>query len=327
MSRPDASQVLIFPPYVGEFGWELMNWQGVVRRRLVRARRGSAIVAVTADRRALYEDLTRLTSINVSLVAVDISRLAGRPSEDHRIDDRGQPIEPHALREAVRAVMRDAGMEAVGRIEWPDYRGRLWSTGGDEQLFRRLGRPRRPRWDVLLVPRARDTSPERNLPPAWWDELQDRLRGLGLSVGTYPPGLGAAIDALSASRLAAGGSTGGLHLAALCGCPHFVWGPDDGQRWTRIGMSNRQRYETIWNPLGTPVRYAALGWRPSTADAAEGIVAALTLLGRTAARPRGRLVDRVSWLARRQAARLWARPATTGWCPWRWREFARARLT
>lgn len=327
MRRPCTAHTLIFPPYVGEFGWELMNWQGVVRRRLTRARRGSAIVAVAAGRRALYADLTRLTSVSVSLVEVDIDRVAGRPSEDHRIDECGRPIEPHALREAVRAVMHDAGIPTEGRIEWPDYRGRLWSTGGDEQSFRRLGGPRRPRWDVLLVPRARDTSPERNLPPAWWDDLRDRLRGLGLSVSMYPPGLDEAIDALSASRLAAGGSTGGLHLAALCGCPHFVWGPNDEERWTRIGMSNRQRYETIWNPLGTPVRYAALGWRPNAADAAAGIRAALSSLGRTTARPSGRLVDRVSWLARRQAARLWARPATSGWCPWRWREFARARLT
>lgn len=43
-----------------------------------------------------------------------------------------------------------------------------------------------------------------------------------------------------------------MHLASLCGTPHFVWATDRHQ--PVIGRGNRERYTDYWNPLNTPVR-------------------------------------------------------------------------
>ena len=41
-----------------------------------------------------------------------------------------------------------------------------------------------------------------------------------------------------------------MHLASLCGTPHVVW---TNRKIYRMGKSSRQKYESWWNPLGTPV--------------------------------------------------------------------------
>ena len=51
---------------------------------------------------------------------------------------------------------------------------------------------------------------------------------------------------ISSSDCVFGPSSGPMHLASLCGCPHVVWGDQS---------KSLDRYSTTWNPLGTPVLF------------------------------------------------------------------------
>ncbi len=56
--------------------------------------------------------------------------------------------------------------------------------------------------------------------------------------------------ALSAARCAVGPSSGTMHLASLCQCPHVTWSAIRSE-------IVRIRYEIHWNPFCTSVRYLA----------------------------------------------------------------------
>lgn len=341
-----ARPALVVAPYVGEFGWELMTWQGRVRWEVLRGRWQRVLICVPSGREALY-DLNAATSTDGALVAdvrfvpVETADAPGEASEDHRIAADGQPLNGERVAEYVRARCV-AACESVGEHEiayalrigdstrvhfmTPGYQGELWPTTDRHQRFVSYRRSRAVTLDVLLVPRTRNTAKERNQPESWWTDLADRLRERGLRVDIYAPALDEAIEQLSATRLAAGASTGGLHLASLCRCPHFVWGPGDERRWTRLRMTNQQRYETIWNPLGTPCRYEPWGWAPSMEAAELGIVRTLEQIGLSlgagAQRDATNSRWRAAWRVRRGLSRLMYAPADSA-VPWRLREFVR----
>jgi hypothetical protein len=57
------------------------------------------------------------------------------------------------------------------------------------------------------------------------------------------------IELMRTSALIVGPSYVPMHLASLCGLPHLVW--TDSKFQGTIGGTNRDRYETAWNPFGT----------------------------------------------------------------------------
>jgi hypothetical protein len=363
-ARDSTRSIWVIPPYLGEFGWELMSWQARVRWTLRRSGERTVFLFAPADRRALYDDP------RVILIPTRLDRVPGSASDDRRLDHNGQPLGPTDLKRTAMNLMRaawapwreaaaatTAGQTPIATAEdlrrmdralnvadprridacdkaaflYPAYNGRPIPTTPRFQCFKSLA-PIKTRAaavdesaggrgdiDILLVRRGRAMAVERNLPEDWWTALARRLTERNLRVATAPGTLDQAIDALSRARLAVGGSTGGLHLASLCGCPHYVWGPADDARWTAWEMSNRQRYETVWNPLGTPVAYAALGWRPDLDDVTDGVIDALKRLGR-GARVNETKAWRLRWRIRRAAMPIWlgqSRPRA----PWRVRQW------
>jgi ADP-heptose:LPS heptosyltransferase len=64
------------------------------------------------------------------------------------------------------------------------------------------------------------------------------------------------------STVLVGPSSGPVHLASLCGLPHVTWSPKNA---TGI-MSNKDRYERIWNPLKTPVTFIEGSWNPEVKE-------------------------------------------------------------
>ena len=252
----------------------------------------------------------------------------GRANEDHRVDEQGRTIPVDELRLVVETAARwacaDAGIGLDGAtILTPDYKSGLWPTTRGHQLFAELRVETPIKTDVVLVPRRRKLAPERNQPDSWWEDLAGQLREVGLIVEMYPTRLNEAIARLSAARLAAGASTGGLHLASLCRCPHYVWGSGPEARWTPWAITNRQRYETVWNPLGTPCRYDECGWQPPMAHAIDGIRRALDEIGLVRGRSLPAWTLRPQWRIRRRLARLLEAPAGGGVVPWRVRQLVR----
>lgn len=320
---------LLVAPYLGEFGWELMNWQARVRRLALAGTHDRVIICAPPDRRPLYADLPQHR--NVIFCPIGRMQLPGEASEDHRIDAAGRPIDADQLRSlAVGAAMESASRLGLAEpdmdILCSSHRSQLWSVHSGEQQFAELRVHEKLTTDVLLIPRTRRLAADRNASADWWNELADRLRNRRLRVDVYSQPISRAIAQLSASRLAAGASTGGLHLASLCRCPHYVWGSGAEIRWTRLGISNRQRYETLWNPFGTPCIYDESGWQPSIEHAEQGILRALDEIGLNCSVSRPAWSLRPKWRIKRRLARLIeAVDGRTLW-PWRLRQIVRERL-
>ncbi|HVP11348.1 MAG TPA: hypothetical protein VMV94_09215 [Phycisphaerae bacterium] len=324
-----SARTLVVAPYVGEFGWELMNWQARVRWVVSHDHYQRVIVGAEADRRTLYAQPN--TAGRVVFCPIPPLKVPGHGNEDHRLDDRGRPVPPGDLRRIVESQMGETcgrlGIRLDGvSVLAPDYNSTIWPTEPPHQDFVSF-RIRQPvAVDIVLVPRLRRLACERNQPESWWNELAGRLRDRGLSVETYQPRLDDAIRQLSRARLAIGASTGGLHLASLCECPHYVWGSGAEARWTRLGITNRQRYETIWNPLGTPCRYDECGWRPPMAHVLDRAREALDEIGLASGATAPGWSLKPTWRVKRGLARLLKPDGAESVWPWRVRHLVREHI-
>lgn len=325
-----SNRHLIVAPYPGEFGWELMNWQGHVRQ-LARANTcGTMTIVGSPDRRSLYADLLRSMSNRVRFCPCRPVDLPGHACDDHRIDDNNARFDADfmaaRLETFTRNACRQAGFESTGDILMPPMNSTMMPTGLPIQAFVSLHRAGPIDIDVALVTRERDVCPERNQSARWWVTLERRLQSCGLVVVRAHPPLNSAISVFSRSRIAIGASTGGLHLASLCDCPHYVWGPGAEALWTPIRITNRQRYETIWNPFGTECRYDECGWQPSIEHVVHSTLLALRQIGMpafAATRPKR---ANARWLIRRKLSALIMGPPKRSKVPWRVREFVRSHL-
>jgi hypothetical protein len=326
MHRP---RTLVVAPYVGEFGWELMNWQARVRWVVARGGHRRVVICAEADRRVLYAQSN--TGGRVVFCPIPPFDVPGHRNEDHRLDGNGDPIGPDVLRGMVVLFVQEACTRLGVRFEEatllaPDYQSTIWPTSASHQTFVSL-RVRQPIvTDIVLVPRVRQLAGERNQPQSWWDELAGRLRDEGLSVETYRPRLDDAVRQLSQARLAIGASTGGLHLASLCQCPHYVWGCGAEARWTRLGITNRQRYETIWNPFGTPCRYDECGWRPPLPHVIDEARRALDAIGMASGLTEPGWSLKPKWRVKRGLARLLQPDGSVSLWPWRVRNLVREHI-
>ncbi len=320
---------LVVAPYIGEFGWELMNWQGRVRRVIAESRHERVVICAEPDRRPIYVQSPR--DDRVVFCPVHKLDMPGHRNEDHRVHDDGTPVDAEMLRRAVESsvwqALRGTGVSAANAdLMLPSMDGTLWTTGNGQQEFVDLRVACPIEHDIVLVPRIRSLAEERNRPTAWWEEIAQRLEARGARVAIYQPRMDAAIRQLSGARLAIGASTGGLHLAALCRCPHYVWGCGNEDRWTSIGMSNRQRYETMWNPFGTPCRYDECGWQPSMTHVVDNAMLALESIGIQAGRSAPSWSLRPMWRVRRTLARMITPGRGFNCVPWRVRTFVREHL-
>jgi hypothetical protein len=324
-----TARTLVVAPYVGEFGWELMNWHARVRWVVARSGYQRVVICAQTDRRALYAQ----PDSGGRVIFCPIPRLdvPGHRNEDHRVDDNKQPIPPGELSRMVELCVREPCNELGVRLAGadmlaPDYKATIWPTSPSCQDFINL-RVRGPIvTDILLVPRLRRFADERNQPQSWWDELAGRLRDHGLTIETYRPRLDEAVRHLSQARLAIGASTGGLHLASLCQCPHYVWGCGAEARWTRMGITNRQRYETIWNPFGTPCRYDECGWQPPLTRVLDQARRALDEIGLATGTAAPGWSLKPKWRVKRGLARLLEPDGFASLWPWRVRNLVREHI-
>ncbi len=257
--------LLFAGPWVGEFGWELMNWQAFLRA--LRPRYERIVVSSRPSSQALYADFCD------EFVPHDIS---GQANAHVAFDLRN----PEALDRILAAV--PAGADVLPPLRY---------VPAAAQSFVRFGDPKRapPGIDVLIHARGREAVPGRNWPAAKWNELIAALERDGCSVGAVGlasdtldlPGvadfrdrpLDETMNLMAAARLVAGPSSGPMHLASLCGAPHLVW---TDRRTYGMGKTSREKYETWWNPLATPVRVLDdEGFDPSVARVAGAAAAML----------------------------------------------------
>jgi hypothetical protein len=227
---------------VGEFGWELMNWQGYVRS--LRGNYDRIIVSCREGSRPLYEDFAHEFLFH---------RLQGTANCHVLLGIRNR----HELERVLGAIPAEA-----------DHLQPLKYIPSGSQEFIRFGKTREEmKMDLLIHARGRTAmAAERNWNPGKWGEFVEGAVRAGLTVGSVGlkddtldvdvtadfrgRTLSETMDAIASSRLVVGPSSGPMHLSALCGTPHLVW--TDGQTYS-MGKSSRQKYESWWNPLGTSV--------------------------------------------------------------------------
>jgi ADP-heptose:LPS heptosyltransferase len=235
---------------VGEFGWELMNWQAFLRQLSTHYEK--TIVCCRPTSRMLYSDFC------ADYVFHTISGDANCHMAHHIRN----------LDEVERVMaLKPGDADCVFPRKY---------IPASAQHFVRFGeRCKEVETDVLVHARNRSSFTDRNWSLSKWNafiaQLRDadiRVGSIGLSGSTMDldgvqdyrdTDLAEAANIIASSRLVVGPSSGPLHLSALCGTPQLVW---TNQGRYMMGKTSREKYETWWNPLKTQVCVLDDGFDP-----------------------------------------------------------------
>jgi hypothetical protein len=242
---------LVVGPWVGEFGWELMSWQG--RARKLAERYTEVVVCSRVGHELLYADFAD-DFISHSIDGVkDCSSIRGFDVEAYR--------------------RLDARLNKLGGVRFKP--GGIFRQ--NEQTFVKYGHGAHvTKYDILVHARRHIGKRSHHAYPLEeWDKLVLKLIGEGLTVAAIgteaflPHGavdlrsmpLFYVANVVAASKLVIGPSSGPMHFASLCGTKHIVW--TDKGYYSALGGTNRARYERLWNPFKTPCRVIDdYGWDP-----------------------------------------------------------------
>lgn len=244
---------LFVEPFCGEFGYELIGWQSVLRamhheKMEVWCRPGHGV---------LYDDFAGV----------------------HEFDPRTDEVNCHEATGGAQFIRPREGNWLTVKDLYPNGWSSLFD-GSMKHEYRAFGEPISPAYTLI---HARNTDKfrtgYRNWPLEYWQELVPRLTGFVASIGTlahHIPGTtdlrGIPLDDLcnymAGANVTIGPSSGPMHLAALCECPHLIW---TGHKRTV------ERCNGAWNPLQTPCLIyankhewdARLKWQPSPDEIIE----------------------------------------------------------
>ena len=248
-------KILAVGPWIGEFGWELFQWQSYIR--YIAQDFDKVIVSSRPGHEILYSDfcdefIPFESDINDCCGWTDYSK-----SKSLKYIDADVHITP------------DHYMEG-------------------EQIFSTYGnKDKSTEYDIVIHPRAVQTSSnfktekyEKKSSRNWdidkWNELSKIFIGkkvctIGVSGSSFlvdntednrDISLIELSNILASSKLCIGPSSGPMHFASLCCCPHLVW----------TSSKNVEKYQTKWNPFGTPVKiHINENWDPEPSDIIEDI--------------------------------------------------------
>jgi hypothetical protein len=241
---------LLAGPFAGEFGYELMQWQGFVRAR--KPHYQSVHVLTYPGRDYLYE------GCYVHYHDIDLKKAGYWYGL----------LSPQQARQMAEAKAAEIGLEDYDIFDTSLLCTRYHKILFWRQEFRLLEEPPLAGWrrDVAFHFRAmKKSGPDqaKNYDPARADALAKLCREQGLSaicVG-HPEyaycaagcedgrrvDLRESVAAICSAQLLVGENSGTTHLANLCGRPTVLWAND---QW-RIDYSLR------WNPFRVPIYTAA----------------------------------------------------------------------
>lgn len=231
-------------PWVGEFGWELCWWNPHLRYRASLGEK--LVVSAPAGNQYLYEFAHQYIPLEVT---------------------GPQSFWEGELKTPMPQVRADVDVTPTDvRIQWGA------SNRGIPLKWRKYGNPEVVPGcaDVLCAFRSKKVwkngsfIPDKDYPFADCQRVTEILLNAGLTVACYGGSdnyltegcvdlrgirLETLCNCLAAAKCAVGPSSGTIHLASLCGCPHVVWYKP--QSHPRLHL----RYEKIWNPFSTPVNF------------------------------------------------------------------------
>lgn len=241
--------VVLFGPFIGEFGWELMAWQAWCRQQSKRFEK--SYVCSFPDMKMLYEDFAEFIPHTHQGRALDWD-----------------------MQENIRKVEFDMpGDVTIQILPFKRYR-----TDGDFIQFSSMPIPG---YTYLLHARAIGRG-GKDYPLDRWTQLASELSGQGVvaSIGSeldhHIPGtadlreipLRELADIMAGCECVIGGSSGTMHFASLCAPRLVTWG--DGR--TYFGETLQTRYEKTWNPFNTPVSFIySDDWKPEVSEIIKAV--------------------------------------------------------
>ena len=269
---------IIAGPWLGEFGWELMRWQGIFRK--LHDKGWSITMVSRLGNELLYADY-----IDEYIPARDLGFDESGQTDGWRINGKMPTLDNLMLKS------RFSGYRYMA----PDTCMKIGVDPlGDGQRFITYGKNNDEKFHDFLI-HARSTnkggSDVRNWPEEKWCEVIQELcviprytepkgysynaacigsesgamhfQGLGGVYDYRGQSMENLIDMISHAKLVVGPSSGPMHLASLCGTPHIVW--TDKKFWGSCNGTNRERYEKNWNPKGTKAYVIdEYDWQPPT---------------------------------------------------------------
>jgi len=224
-------------PFGGEFGWEIMGWQGHIRRLSKGVDR--VVVACRESSIPLYLDFT-----SDFIVIPDCDGLSGQGCEVDLLE----------WDEKIAGLMKVNDSRTPSNLFLPDQCDYIPYGEGVYGQYR-----------VAFCARSKDLGPERNWPNRWWSMLVNAMPlqymsyvSLGKTDSSMlVPGsidgrdwpLRQVMDALAGAHLVIGPNSGLIHLASLCQPQNILtWVDPKGHA---MGMSTYQRVTDKWNPFAT----------------------------------------------------------------------------
>ena len=254
---------LIAGPFIGEFGWEVCAWQGVLR--VLKEQYDKVVVYGRPGHQYLYQDFA---------------------DKYHEFTPQGK--EPNMwMNEGTKFMLPEK------------YEGDVWikpqqlslMPNAPEQHFVCYGEQgKHDGYDIVCHARMlyKYGSDNINTPIELWNDILKDFKGLKIaSIGTrdgaaYIPGttdcrgvsLEETANILANSKVLIGPSSGPMHFGSLCNIPLVVW-----SGYAR----SRPRYETLWNPFRAQVHVIDDGdpwgqkkqWQPDPKDVIANIEAVL----------------------------------------------------
>lgn len=275
-------KTLVTSPFIGELGWEVFSWQPLLHE-LRNQQPWDKMVVYTRPGRSLMYPWAEVRT-NPEGPDFEAECLLW-----HDFDEAKQKAFNQMTESVVASAKAEFGeahaaifsIASLGRFNIPHY------ERGRPDLLRVKDVPER--WTrlkkdgplIVLCVRDRKMSDYRNWPKEQWRKMADGLPGTVVVTGRSddPAGWTDALAALenvyvdinettiddliqlfSVADLAIGGSTGTLHLASRCACPHLVWG----------GEKEVLRYaETNW--FGAQHKVLEVGWNPEPGTVLEAV--------------------------------------------------------
>ncbi len=230
-----------FGPWVGEFGWELCIWSPYIRR--MAKKYGHVIVSSRPTSRYLYEFADEFIGIEAKsrsgFGGSTVKKLQKIVKAEHFVPGKN-----------ISRIMSSYEKDREGDFEYrclsPDHQ--IWvadvmfafrsnkKQGGREKSYKK---EECGRLVELFLKKGISVACYGGRDNYWFEGTVD-IRGAALEEQC---------SALSVAKCAIGPSSGTIHLASLCKCPHIVWFGLDRPK----GL--RRRYEENWNPFKTSVVY------------------------------------------------------------------------
>ena len=256
------NKTLIAGPWVGEFGWELFVWQAYIRS--LSEIYDETYVICRKSSEPLYKDFTD-KFINI--------RTSGIADSFFMYDLNTDNLLRKTLLENKHLLKKDLAVFKPRRIGNPPHTMYDYPLRFNEQAIAPkyiiYGSEKETDIDFVFHIRNRQLRSEDNWPVSYWQKLRGMLpksskiacigtlKESGYIEGTVDlrgENLAIVFDVLRNARCCFGPSSGPMHLASLCGCPHVVWSTP----------KNHERYTKTWNPLQTKVLFdSEHSWQPS----------------------------------------------------------------